>query len=122
MFRNTARRVRQGKQTERQAKRDRRRTNNDALGEQLGLDDALPEQERVFQPVYAPVLCEQLVEARNGREEQDRVRIIKVRIPRSPLRPRREGTIMQPVSVPCGGADMQAELAQLTDVRDPPTS
>ena len=67
----------------------RRRTNNDALGEQLGLDDALPEQERVFQAVHAPVLGEHLVKARDGREEENGMGVVKVRVPCGTLRERK---------------------------------
>ena len=61
------------------------RTDDDALGEELRLDDALPEEEGVLEAVDAAVLGEELVEARDGREEQDRVRVVEVREPRRAL-------------------------------------
>lgn len=58
-----------------------RRTDDDALGEEFRLNDALPQQERVLKPVDASVFREELVEARDGGEEQDRVRVVEERIP-----------------------------------------
>ena len=62
-----------------------RLTDDDALAEELAPDDALPEYERVLQAVHAPVLGEALVEAADGREEDDGVDVVEVRVPRVPL-------------------------------------
>ena len=59
------------------------------LRKQLGRDDRLPEHVAVLEAVHAPVLGEALVEAGDGREEDDRVAVVKVRVPRGTLRERK---------------------------------
>ena len=53
--------------------------------EQLVLDDALPEDERVLEPVHTAVLEQAFVKGGDRREEQDRMDVGKVREPCSAL-------------------------------------
>ena len=55
------------------------------LREQFRRHDRLPEHEAVLEAVNAPVLGQSLVEAADGREEDDGVDIVEVRVPCVPL-------------------------------------
>jgi len=49
--------------------------------EPLARAHRLPQQVAVLEPVHAPVLHELLVEARDRREEDDRVHVVEVGVP-----------------------------------------
>ena len=51
------------------------------LGQQAERAQRAPEEVRVLEAVHAPVLREALVEARDGREEDDRVHVVEVGVP-----------------------------------------
>ena len=61
-----AERRREGKR-----EREKTRTYHSRVLQQLAPDDRLPEYERVFEAVDVSVFCEVLVEAGDGREEED---------------------------------------------------
>ncbi len=85
LFRNTARAA--GGQRRSTGSEGRIRTDEDAVCEELGLDDGLPKEEGVLEAVYAAVFLEELVEAGDGREEEDRARVVEIWEPRRPLSP-----------------------------------
>ena len=72
------------------------------LGEQLRRRDGLPEHVAVLEAVDAPVLREPLVEARDRREEEDRVAVVEVRVPGDPLRARPADVVDAPFGPRCG--------------------
>ena len=59
-------------------KRGKRRTYHSRVLQQLAPYDRLPEYERVFEAVDVPVFCEVLVEAGDGREEEDGLDVVEV--------------------------------------------
>lgn len=65
------------------------RTDDDAFGEQFGLDDAFPEKEGILEAVDAAVLGKEFVKTGDGRKEENGVGVVKVRVPCGTLRERK---------------------------------